>query len=236
MKKFGKIGILMVLLLVFGSVSFANAMTEELPKGIWVTGSAVIEKEPDQTTISFSIVTTGKTPSAAQNENAQISSKISERFLSEGLERGQWKTVRMDLIPQYESSRVKGYQMTHQMSLTLADTNRAGKIVNILVDHEVNKIDSIVFGLKDPKAAEYEAIAQATKDAKQKGETLAKAAGARVSGVSFIGPPYAVYQPQMYMNRAMKAVAAEDERIEQQIWASTIEVTARIQICLDIVE
>lgn len=233
MKLFRTTSLFLAFLFVWGSIACAANNMDEMPKGVWVTGNAIIEKEPDQTVIVFSIVTTGKTPLSAQNENAQISSKISERFLGEGLDGNQWKTVSMNMSPQSGS---KGYQMFHQISLTLYDINQAGRIVNILVDHGVDRIDSIVFGLKDPKAAEYEAIAQATQNAKKKGEIIARAAGATVTGISFIGPSQAVYQPRMYANKSMADLSASAERAEQHVWASTIEVAAEIQICLDLAE
>lgn len=216
-----------------------EAATQEA-RGIIVTGDAVIEKEPDQTTIQFTILTTGKNSSTVQAENAKISSKVYQAFLSEGIERDTWKTVQMNVSPQYDysgsKSKMVGYQMIHRIMVVLPGTDKAGKVVSMLVENDVNNIDSIQFGLKDPKGAQREALALATQNAKTKAEVLAASSGTRITGIAYMGEPTVSYRnyDAYYEKRATADVAMG--ALEQQVWASTINISTRVEIRFEILE
>lgn len=238
-KKFVMIIGVLVMILSASQALIAEASTQE-PRGIIVTGDAVIEKEPDQTTIQFTILTTGKTSTEVQAENAKISSRVYQAFLSEGIERNTWKTVQMSLSPQYDYSGAKskmvGYQMVHRIMVVLPGTEKAGKVVSMLVENDVNNIDSIQFGLKDPKGAQREALALATQNAKTKAEVLAASSGTRITGIAYMGEPTVSYRAYdgYYDKRAVADMAGA--ALEQQVWASTINISARVEIRFEIVE
>jgi len=209
----------------------------ELPTGIFVNGSATVEKEPDQTKIQFTIYTTGKTPEEAQGKNSIVSSNVYQAFLSEGIERNSWKTTQMDLSPQYDynssTTKIIGYQMTHRVLVTINGKDKAGKIITLLVNSKVSNIDSISFGLKDPQGAQNEALAEATRDAREKAEIMAKTAGAAVGNVRKIIQPNASYQEKAgYANTGI----SEDGAIEHQVWAESINITANVQIQFDLIK
>lgn len=225
-----------LLLGVFGYIGAVSA-TSELPTGIYVTGSAVVEKEPDQTKIQFTIYTTGKTSEEAQGKNSIISSNVYQYFLSEGINRNSWKTTQMDLGPQYDrnnsTTKIIGYQMTHRVLVTMNGTDKAGEIVTLLVNSGISSIDSISFGLKDPKGAQNEALAQATKDAKERAEIMAKNAGAVMGNVKLISQPTVSYQDRAgYANMDI----GENETIEHQIWVENINITANVQIQFNLIK
>lgn len=227
------------MIVILSSFSVVSAEEQIVPKGMIVTGDALIEKDPDQTTIQFTILTNAKTSEEAQNQNAMITSRVYQSFLSDGLERKTWKTVQMNLSPQYDysSSKAKliGYQMVHRVMMVLPGTDRAGKIVNMLVDSGVTNIDSIQFGLQDPKAAQREALAAATRDAKEKAQIMAASSGAVITGVAYAGEPTYRYQPNVAMYDR-KVMAASAPVAEQQVWASTIQVSARVEVRFNLSE
>lgn len=228
--------IIALLVSVFGYAGAALAASE-LPTGIYVNGSATVEKEPDQTKIQFTIYTTGKTPEEAQEKNSIISSNVYQSFLSEGIERNSWKTTQMDLSPQYDynnsTTKIIGYQMTHRVLVTMNGTDKAGKIVTLLVNSNVSNIDSISFGLKDSQGAQNEALAEAAKDAKEKAEIMAKSAGASVGNVRFISQPNASYHEKAgYANTGV----GENGALEHQVWADNITITANVQIQFDLIK
>jgi Uncharacterized conserved protein len=234
-----KICLLLMMGIVFLSGAQVNAAEQNVLRGIVVTGEASLEKEPDQTTIYFMILTNKKTSEEAQAENAKITSRVYQAFLAEGIERKSWKTTQMTINPQYtysgSKSKLTGYQMVHRVMMVLPGTEKAGRVVNLLVDSGVENIESIQFGLKDPKAAEREAIAAATREAREKGEIMAAASGARIIGVRYVGEPTSYGRSNAYMV-AGRTSATGDVAMEQQVWASTIQVAARIQIHFELAE
>ena len=230
------------LLIVF-AVNQVLAAPSETPlnQGIVVTGTASIEKEPDQTVIQFTILTTGKKREEVQAENNQIASRVASAFFQAGIERKNWKTIQLNVGPQYDynskgEAKPNGYQMTHQIILTLPGVTQAGKIVNLLVDAGVTNIDSIQFGLKDHNGAFKEALVEATKEAKEKAEIMAAASGAKIKGVRYIGTPVYQYRPRTTEFSGKLYAADAVAREEQQVWASTVNVNAVIQIHFDLVE
>lgn len=238
-RKFAMIITGMIMIIGASHLIVTEAAAQE-PRGIIVTGDAVVEKEPDQTTIQFTILTTGKTSTEVQTENAKISSRVYQAFLSEGIERNAWKTVQMNLYPQYDysgsKSKMVGYQMSHRLMVVLPGTSTAGKVVSMLVENDVNHIDFIQFGLKDIKGAQREALTLATQNAKTKAEVLATSAGTRIIGIAYMGEPTVSYRAyDRYSEQKAIADMASGE-LEQQVWASTINISARVEIRFEIVE
>ena len=133
-------------------------------------------------------------------------------------------------------SKQNGYQMTHRIIVTLPGVTQAGKIVNLLVDSGVTNIDSIQFTLTDHNGAFKEALVEATKEAREKAEIMAGASGAKIKGVRYIGTPIYQYRPRTAEVSAKNAGANMAVRDEQQVWASTVDVNATIQIHFDLVE
>lgn len=232
------IGFMTLALAAFCAVTFAA--TPQLPTGIVVTGNAVLEKEPDQTQVYFVIHTTGKTSEEAQAENAKISSQVYQAFMADGIDRSAWKTVQMDLSPEYVhddsgKGKLKGYQMNHGVLLTVSGTDKAGKIVNMLVGSGVENIQYIRFGLKDPKAAQREALAEATKDARARAEIIAAETGATIKSVRYVSEPRVVYQDNAgYAD--MSRNKEESAPVEQQVWAGSVNITATVEIHFELVK
>ena len=233
------LGVLVVFLM---NQALAAPTDVPLNRGIIVTGTSSIEKEPDQTVIQFTILTTGKKREEVQAENNQIASRVASAFFQAGVERKDWKTIQLNVGPLYDynskgESKQNGYQMTHQIIVTLPGVTQAGKIVNLLVDSGVTNIDSIQFTLKDQNGAFKEALVEATKEAREKAEIMAAASGAKIKGVRYIGTPIYQYRPYNEEVSPKKyAVADMAVREEQQVWASTVDVNATIQIHFDLVE
>ena len=72
-------------------------------------------------------------------------------------------------------------------------------------------------------------MAAATKDAREKAQIIAASSGAVIVGVAYAGEPTYHYQPSsaMYDRKEVKMAAGAPE---QQVWASTIQVSARVEV------
>lgn len=221
-------------IMLITTAGIASAESEQT--GIQVIGEANIEKTPDQTIIQFVIETTGKTPEIAQVENSKISSQVYQELIGQGIGREQFKTIQLSLDPQREynkdgTNKVVGYKMTHQISLRLDGTDKAGSMVTSLIASGVTQIYSVKFGLKDEKLAQCEALAAAVKDAQSKAVALAEASGRRIIGVRAIEEQGINLRRPVGINYEMKSAA--DGAIQQQTWAGDITVTATIIVTYD---
>lgn len=234
MKKFNII--LLTILFVLVGLSVTNGASST---GAVATGTSMIEKTPDQTVILFTIVTSGKTSEAAQAQNSLLSSQVYQSFLADGLDRKSWKTESMELSPTYDPDsskrKITGFQMTHQVMVTLDGTNRAGSVVKLIVDSGVDKIDYVQFKLKDPFTTQKEAMALATKDAKEKAEIMASAAGVEIKNVRYIGEPTVQYNTNAsYVNLSAYKGKEVIDIAEHQLWAGDIQISAIVRIVFNL--
>ena len=219
-------------------LGLGNGAVFAAPTGIVITGTSSIEKAPDQTRIVFTIWTKGETSEDAQSWNARVSSQVYQSLLSEGINRDSWKTTQMNLQPIYKNEdtkpRITGYQMTHQVQVTLTGTEKAGRVVKVLAESGVQSINSVRFGLKDPKGAQKEALALAAKDAKEKAGLVAQAAGAMIKNVRYMGEPQIGYQA--YSEYADVETFKNSAEENPPVWAGSVVITATVNMELDLVE
>lgn len=209
-------------------------------QGVIVQGAASIEKIPDQTKFQFSIETIGKTSEEAQNKNAEISSQIYRNFLANGIDRNSWKTVQMNLSPYYEYNSGKqkmiGYKMTHRVLLTVDGTSNTKGIVRLIAESGVGRIDSILFGLKNPKEAENEALVKAIEDAKAKARIMASSAGEQIKNVRLVDQVTTFGGNEIRYGGNFQIIDDKGEIFEDVFWVGPILVQANIQMQFNLIK
>ena len=82
---------------------------------------------------------------------------------------------------QNEPPKLRGYQASNQVTVTVNDLAKLGAAVDATVKAGANQVNGISFGLKDPSAAENAARQDAVKALQAKAELYARATGHRVS-------------------------------------------------------
>jgi uncharacterized protein YggE len=129
--------------------------------------------------------------------------------------------------------RISGYQATNVVSVRLEKLDLVGPVVDAGLAAGANRLDGVVFGLKNDEAARATALTRAAEAARIKAETLARALRVRlVEIIEVVEGGVSVFTP-MYKsgNRmAMEASMAADTPVSAGQVGVDASVTLRYRI------
>jgi len=204
---------------------------------ISVSGSAEKEVMPDEAILMLSVITEGKEAKQVQDENSVNMNNVIEALKAEGIDKKDIETTSYYLYPMqeydYEQKKTidKGYRLTNTIKVTTSDVENAGKLLDIAVKNGANQVENVYFQLSEDKEKEVksELVAEATKNAKEKAETLASNLGASV------GKPISIsessYYPPIYYAKGVAMMAETAASAPSpQINPESIKVTLTVNV------
>ena len=196
---------------------------------ITVTGEGQVSAKPDMATVNVMVVADGDSAAEALAQNSEDMAAVFARLDQLGISGGDRQTSGLSLYPIRNQSSIQrsdapeivGFSARNSLMLRLRDLDSVGDVLDGLVSEGINGIDSLQFGVADPKPILDEARRLAVKDALDKAKLYADAAGVKTGAVtqisergSNVGP-----QPMHLSEAAMRAVpvAAGDVEFSAQI-------------------
>jgi uncharacterized protein len=211
-RAFAVLGALLALFLA--PSAFAQAPTQA--RLITVTGTGEVSAVPDQANISAGVVTQAKTAAQALADNRDAMNGVFDALRKLGVPDKSIRTSNFSIEPQYPpydaavtERPIIGYQVDNTVSVTLDDVAKAGPALDALVAAGANQAGSIGFSIKDSHALMAQARAEAVKDATERAETYAKAAGVTLGPVVSISEGGAEEpRPMARMAGAVEAIMA----------------------------
>jgi len=205
---------------------------------ITVSGSGTVMGTPDRVTISFSVQTENSDVKLAQSSNSLAMNNVIDALAAAGVPRDQMKTTDYTITPVYQddkgvfSSKVKTYQVTNTLRVTLKDTNQTGQIIDTAVNAGANQVDSIQFMLSDAQAQALrnQALTKAVTNARADADTVASALNVTITGTNTADIAQS-YTPVAYSqyNQAMDAAGAK-VAASTPIQSGSITVTAQVTV------
>ena len=140
---------------------------------------------PDMATISLGVNTEAPTAAGAMQANAAQMNKVIAALKRAGIADKDVQTSNLNLSAQYdyvqnEPPKLRGYQASNQVAITVRDLAKLGQAVDATVSAGANQVNGISFGLSDPTAAENAARQQAVKALAAKANLYAAATGYKV--------------------------------------------------------
>lgn len=172
--------------------AFAQA-PQEGRNVILTTGVGRVDVTPDQATLT--VGATIQRPSAAEawTETSRLATQMLARMQQLGVRKEQVRTSAIQLIPIYATPgamhgqpQISGYQGSYTATLTLDDLSLVGRVIDTAVEAGANNLFGISFGLRDASKARKEALTLAVREAREKAEVIAQAAGLQLRGVERI--------------------------------------------------
>jgi hypothetical protein len=159
-----------------------------------VQGSALLDKPADQLQMAFSVVTQEETASAAASRNASLMTEVQNALRKAGIAKNELATLNFRIDPIYSQrskldSRsdwhptIQAYRVSNRIRVTTADLTRAGEWIDAAIAAGANSVESIHFGLKDPRIYRDEIIRAATAHAIADAQSLASAASLDLIGI-----------------------------------------------------
>jgi uncharacterized protein len=234
---------LLTLGMLVGGVVGASAqqvmMMQGAGSGIEVSGVGEVEVAPDEATLNFAVETSAPTSQEAAQQNATQMERVIAALVAAGIPRNEIETRNFNVYPEYvtdergENPRVRGYRVSNHVSFETTRLEAVGSLIDAGLAAGANRIDGVSFGLRNPAAAEAEALREAVERARASAETLAQALGVTlgqlVHATTSTDPIRPI--PLMAMNVRTEAAQAFDTPIQpgQQM------VQARVVLLFSIV-
>lgn len=140
---------------------------------------------PDMATITLGVTNEAPTAAGAMQANAAQMTKVIAALKRAGIADKDVQTSSLNLSAQYdypqnEQPKLRGYQASNQVTITVRDLAKLGQAVDATVTAGANQVNGISFGLSDPTAAENAARQQAVKALAAKANLYAAATGYKV--------------------------------------------------------
>lgn len=182
-----------------------------------MSGEGSAKAAPDQAQFSTGVITQDRTAALALAANSRAMNAVFATLKRLGIADKDIQTSDFSLSPQYQTykpgtsgpQRIIGYQVSNTVNVTIEDFGKTGAVLDALVTSGSNQIDNISFSIHDTKALLAQARVAAVKDAFDRAQTYAKAAGVTLGAIKSISESGGVYQPRpMYRMAAMSASAA----------------------------
>lgn len=223
-----------------GDTALINDRTLSGTTQVIVAGDATIQAEPDTAILNIAVVTQNKIAAQAQSENARRSDAVVRAVRAAAGAGAEVKTGGYSLQPQrvYKENQpptIVGYEARNSVTVTLADLNRVGTVIDAASNAGANNVDGIAFTLRRDRDAKAQALRDATAEAMAKAGSIAQALGGRMTRIVEVReegtfrPPIPIYKTEDYAQQ--RAVAAN---VPTPIEVGTLDITSRVQVVVEI--
>lgn len=179
-------------------------------------GTGKVTAVPDLATITIGITQDALVVADAQKKVNETTSKIIADLKKLGISEKDIKTQNYSVNPKYNylanMNKPDGYTVSQEMEVKSKSIDKINKVIDIATADGANIVNQANFTFSDElqKKLEDKAREDAVKDAKQKAETLSKAAGMKLGKVIDISENNSSSYPMPLMKRVGTAGAGTD--------------------------
>jgi hypothetical protein len=183
------------MLAVAQSPSPGSTPAEAREHSISVSGTGTVFVTPDLADVSLGVQVTRSTVRAARDDAAQVMNAVVASLRGLGIADADIKTSMLNIGPLFDYSvervpRVTGYEVTNIVAVRVRDLEQLPAVIDDSVTAGATTVGSVTFQVADPAVAERQAREAAVRDARQRAETLAGAAGVHITGVASISESF----------------------------------------------
>ena len=216
---------------------------ETIVPSLTVRGDAQLDKPADELRIRVGVVTESDEAPTALRENSRQMNDVIDALKKTGLTDKEYQTSQFQIQPMYTrrtrqspvdwKPKIIGYRVSNSLNVKTKKLELAGELIQAANEAGANSIDSISFGLADPRTHRAEAIRAATANALTDARTLAEAAGLRLVRVLSITLDQAA-APQPIPIQRMSAGMAMAEAAPPPIQPGDVTVRASVTVRYEI--
>jgi hypothetical protein len=208
------------------------------PRTMTVSGQGEVKAAPDEAVLSAGVVTQARSAAAALAANSRAMNGVFDALKRIGIPDKSVQTSDFSVTAQYQTDqhgnttqKIIGYQVSNNVTVVVDDLGKLGSAIDALVTSGANSMGDIAFTFRDPKQLLTEARAEAVKDALQRANTYASAAGVMLGPITSIGENGDV-TPRPMMRKMMTMSAAND--LATPVAAGEDSITAGVSITFEI--
>lgn len=234
-----------VLLTVVGLASRSDIVNASAPRqteepvkrDITVSGTGRVTAQPDQASFSIGVQITAATLAEATKQASEAMVKVLDAIKAQGIDAKEIQTSSYTVNPitnfkEGESPKVTGYQVTNIVTVKVKTLENVGKVLDAGMGAGANYLGGVSFGIADASKVGTDARTAAVKDAMNKAQTLAAAAGVKLGKVVAISES-AVSAP---VPPPMGRVFAQDSASPGPVETGSLEISADVIMRFEISE
>ncbi len=204
---------------------------------IQVSATSTANMAPDMATVSAGVVTQGKTAREAMFGNATKMTRVFEELEAAGIEKKFITTSQLSLQPKYnyqnrQAPKIDSYEARNQVSAKTYDLDNVGAMLDALVKAGVNNINGVQFSIKDSKAAKDKAREDAIREAREKAESMAAAAGVKLGKLKSLSESGGNFNPRPTVFNGVSA----SRQASTPVAAGEQAISVTVNMSYDIVE
>jgi uncharacterized protein YggE len=229
---------LLLLLVVGGLSTVAEAVDNEQVPRILVTGQGSVQLAPDMALLQLTVTREAETAREALDANSAAMSEVIKDLRAQGIAERDLQTDNFSIQPRYVypkpktagenlPPRIVGYTVRNGLGVRVRDLDKLGAIIDRSVTLGVNQGGGITFTNDDPSAALEQARTRAVEDAAARARTLAAAAGVKLGRVLEISEQ-SRHSPPVPMMRSKMAMADAAESVPVAAGENSYEVAVNL--------
>ena len=208
----------------------------EETRTITVNASATVVAEPDMGTIRFGVVTNAREVAAASSANAAEMERLTRALTQAGIDEKDLSTSGYYVGPVYDYTaqdedgayRLKGYEVSNTLSVTLRDITRAGAIIDLALANGANNCSGITFSSSHAQEAADQALLAAIAEGKRKAALIAQGCGGQLGDLQSVTEAASPVGVVVNAKRALGEEAATDS--DTQIFSDSVTFNATVQM------
>ncbi|TSC66147.1 MAG: hypothetical protein G01um101477_198 [Candidatus Doudnabacteria bacterium Gr01-1014_77] len=203
-----------------------------------ISAEGKVTVKPDQAIINAGVQTDGATAIDAQNANTNLANKMIAFVKGQGVEDKDVSTSGYNLYPKYDYSKgdghITGYSTNQTVTVKVNDLEKVGKILDGLTKNGANQINGVNYTFQDPDNFREQAREAALKNAREKAENLARAAGVRLGKlISFSENAGGVVPMPYYADKAYSGMGGGGSAVPS-VEPGVQDITAQISVSYEI--
>lgn len=229
-----------ILLLVFA----ASCSSKPAPlTRVTVAGETSMKAQPDAARVVLSVITQSSQALNAQQDNARKSEAVIQALRAAAGADPEIKTSDYSLQPQYDYRynklpKIIGYEAKNSVMVTMGDLTKVGAAIDSASRAGANSVESVSFILRDNSPARGQALAEASRQAMTKAQSIAQAMGGRVVRVveeQEAGTAGTPAEPSAAgFDYSLRLSAAKVALDPTPVQAGALNVNSRVQVVVEI--
>ena len=201
---------------------------------VTVAGEAMTKVEPDAAVLVVSVVTQNSQAIVAQQENARKSEAVANAIKAAAGTDAEIKTSDYTLQPQYDHRdnqlpKIIGYDARNSVIVTMSELKNVGAVIDAASGAGANSIGQVSFILRQTSPARGQALADATKQAMNKAQSIAQALGGRLARVV-----EETEQSTVAGTQIQDTMRYEDTKSVTPITAGHLNIKSNVQLIVEI--
>jgi uncharacterized protein len=192
---------------------------------------------PDEATVRLGVSAQAPTAREVQDQVSRTAGAILEAVRRLGIPADRIQTSELNLGPVYsqeqragseiQEPRIVGYQASNVVSIQVEQLDKVGPVIDAGLGAGANRLEGVVFGLRDDRKARAEALTRAVEEARGKADALARALKVRLVRILEVAEGGIAVMPQPYLRGRM---AMETAMADTPVSAGQVGISASVTV------